>query len=190
MTRFLLPLLAILALTAAPPAMAQTAGGTAAAASLAVDANAMSVEVENPPPRDYPHVGHRSPVTFEQAVNAWAGSRFALTGAGENTLRIAVREADIVEKVLPVKKGIAGWFRKDQSAEFTATLTLAVTLIDANGQPQGLAEARSMHSTTIAEGTTDAEKQAVWQEMVRRTLANLDRELEPRIREALAGRAR
>ena len=84
-----------------------------------------------------------------------------------------------------VKKGIAGWFRKDQSAEYTANLDISVVLVDANGQQQGSAEAKSLHSTTVPEGTTDAEKQAVWMEMMKRVFANVDRELQPRIRQTI-----
>jgi hypothetical protein len=150
-----------------------------------IDANSMVVEIQKQPPKEYPHVGYRAPIPFEEAVNLWAKSHFELTGAGENTLRITVREADIVEKLLPVKKGIAGWFRKDQSAEYLATLDISVMLVDANGQQQGSAETNARHSTTVPEGTTEAEKQALWMEMMKRVFANLDRELQPRIRQTL-----
>jgi hypothetical protein len=152
---------------------------------IRIDANSLVVEIQKQPPKEYPHVGYRAPVSFEQAVNMWASSHFELTGAGENTLRIVVREADIVEKLLPVKKGIAGWFRKDQSAEYTANLDISVALVDANGRQQGSAEARTFQSTTVPEGTTDAEKQAVWMEMMKKIFDNLDRELQPRIRQTL-----
>ncbi|MCC6912266.1 MAG: hypothetical protein IT566_01080 [Rhodospirillaceae bacterium] len=153
---------------------------------VALDANTMAVEVRKRPPAEYPHVGHRAPVPLEQAINMWAKSRFALTGAGENTLRVTVREADIVEKLLPVKKGIAGWFRKDQSAEYALNVDIAVELIDANGRQQGTASATTSNSTTVPEGTTDAEKQAVWAEMMKKAFDNLDRELLPRVQQTLA----
>lgn len=187
------PLLIVgLAVLAAPAVLVAQTGSPAMfqdVAPIAIDANSMVVEVQKRPPTEYPHMGHRTTITFEQAVNLWAKSHFELTGAGENTLRITVREADLVEKLLPVKKGIAGWFRKDQSAEYTATLDLSVALIDANGQPQGSAEAKSLHSSTVPEGTTDAEKQALWAEMMKKMFENVDRELLPRIRQTLASRA-
>lgn len=189
MKRMFLSILAFAAALIAAPALVSAQSESPALfqniSPIAIDANAMVVEMQKQPPREYPHVGHRAPVTFEQAVNMWAKSHFELTGAGENTLRIIVREADIVEKLLPVKKGIAGWFRKDQSAEYTANLDILVTLIDANGQPQGSAEAKTLQSTTVAEGTTDAEKQVVWMDMMRKMFDNLDRELQPRIRQTL-----
>lgn len=153
---------------------------------IAIPANAMVVEMQKQPPKEYPHVGHRTPITMEQAVNMWASSHFQMTGAGENTLRVTVREADIIEKLLPVKKGIAGWFRKDQSAEYVATLEIVVALVDANGRQQGSAEAKTMQSTTVPEGTTEAEKQALWTEMMKKAFGNLDRELLPRARQMLA----
>jgi hypothetical protein len=192
MRRILLPLLAGLALLSAPAAIAAEeprAGLFQELPPVGIDANSLVVEMQKQPPREYPHMAHRMPVTFEQAVNLWAKNRFELTGAGENTLRVTVREADIVEKLLPVRKGIAGWFRKDQSAEYTATLDISVALIDANGQQQGSAEAKSLHSSTVPEGTTDAEKQALWTEMMKKMFENIDRELQPRIRQVMGSRA-
>jgi hypothetical protein len=187
MTRSLFSVIAVAIALVATPAvlLAQGTSLFQDAAPVRIDANAMVVEMQKRPPKEYPHVGYRAPIPFEEAVNLWAKSHFELTGAGENTLRITVREADIVEKQLPVKKGIAGWFRKDQSAEYAANLDISVMLVDANGQQQGSAEAKTLHSTTVPEGTTEAEKQAIWMEMIKRVFANLDRELQPRIRQTL-----
>lgn len=189
MKRIVMSVLVCFGALAATVAAAQTTAATLLepATPLKIDANRLVIEMQAQPPKDYPHVGHRAPVTFEQAINTWANSRFELTGAGENTLRVTVREADIVEKVLPVKKGIMGWFRKDQSAEYTANLDVVVSVVDANNQQLGQAEARSMFATTIEEGTTDAEKQDVWQDMVKRLLGNVDRELQSRIRQVMTG---
>jgi hypothetical protein len=189
MKRLILSALAAVTLLATAPltafAQAQSPALFQDVAPTTIDANNMVVEMLKQPPNEYPHMAHRSPVSFEQAVNLWARSHFLLTGAGENTLRVTVREADIVEKLLPVKKGIAGWFRKDQSAEYTANLEISVALIDANGQQQGSAEAKTMHATTMPEGTTDTEKQALFLEMIKKAFANLDRELQPRIQQTI-----
>lgn len=192
MKRFIISALAAAALAVAPTtphAQSESPALFQNVTPIVIDANSMVVEVQKRAPTDYPHVGHRVPITFEQAVNLWAKSHFELTGAGENTLRVTVREADIVEKLLPVKKGIAGWFRKDQSAEYTATLDIAVALIDVNGQQQGSAEAKGLNSSTVPEGTTDAEKQALWTEMMKKIFENIDRELQPRIRQTIGSRA-
>src|SRR5690606_12018358 len=79
---------------------------------LGVDATALDVRIENRPAEEYPQVGHLSPLTFERALHAWAGKRFNLTGASVNTLRVTMRQGGIVEKLLPVKRGIIGWFKK------------------------------------------------------------------------------
>ncbi len=189
MKRLILSAIAVTALLTVAPLTAVAQAESPAlfqdVAPTTIDANKLVVEMQRQPPSEYPHMAHRSPVSFEQAVNMWARSHFVLTGAGENTLRVTVREADIVEMLLPVKKGIAGWFRKDQSAEYTANLEISVALIDANGQQQGSAEAKTMHSTTMPEGTTDTEKQALFLEMIKKAFANLDRELQPRIQQTI-----
>jgi hypothetical protein len=189
MKRFYVSVLAVAALVLAAPFAAsaqETVSIFQSVTPTTIDANNMVVEVQKRPPAEYPHVGHRAPVPLEQALNMWAKSRFELTGAGENTLRVTVREADIVEKLLPVKKGIAGWFRKDQSAEYALNVDIAVVLIDANGREQGTASATTSNSTTVPEGTTDAEKQVVWAEMMKKAFENLDRELLPRVQQTLA----
>ena len=189
MKRFCVLVLAIAALVLVTPLTASaqdTVNIFQSVAPTTIDANTMAVEVQKRPPAEYPHVGHRAPVPLEQALNMWAKSRFAMTGAGENTLRVTVREADIVEKLLPVKKGIAGWFRKDQSAEYALNVDIAVVLIDANGRQQGTASATTSNSTTVPEGTTDAEKQLVWAEMMKKAFDNLDRELLPRVQQTIA----
>ena len=85
-------------------------------------------------PTSYPYVTNRAPVTYEQAVKAWAAQRFNLTGGTPDVVRVTLRTGSIVEKLLPVHTGISGWFHKDQSAEYTGTLDILIEIVDANGQ--------------------------------------------------------
>jgi hypothetical protein len=156
------------------------------ASSLSTDASGMTFEVRGRPPREYPHVGHRAPFTFEQAARDWAGQHFSLNGNSVNSLRITMREGDIVEKLLPVKKGIKGFFTKDQAAEYEGRIDLEIAVVDPNGRVLAQAEGKAWHTRTIAEGATEADKQAAWAEMIMKTFDDLDLELQPKIRSALA----
>lgn len=156
------------------------------ASSLSTDAAGMTFEVRNRPPREYPHVGYRAPFTFEQAARDWATSHFSLNGNSVNTLRVTLRDGDIVEKLLPVSKGLKGLFTKDQAAEYEGKLEIEVAVVDPNGRILAQAEGKAWHSRTIAEGATEADKQAVWAEMIKKTFDDLDVELQPKIRTALA----
>lgn len=153
---------------------------------LNVDATALELKLGDIPPREYPHVNYRSQVRFEDAAREWAGQHFKLTGNSVNTLRITIQKGDIVEKLLPVKKGIKGWFTKDQSAEYLATLELEIAIVDPNGRVLTTASGKASTSRTVPEGTTDADKQQVWTGLIIATFDNLDTELQPQIRSVMA----
>jgi hypothetical protein len=152
---------------------------------LSVDATAIQLKGEVPP-REYPHMNYRSQVKFEDAARAWASSHFMTNGTSVNTLVINIRKGDIVEKLLPIKKGIKGWFTKDQSAAYEATLDLELAIVDPNGTVLSTASGKASTSRTVPEGTTEADKQQVWAGLIVATFDNLDNELLPQVRQAMA----
>lgn len=153
---------------------------------LSVDATSLDLKIENLPPREYPHVNYRSHVRFEDGARDWAAKRFALTGASANVLRVTVRKGDLVEKLLPVKKGIKGWFTKDQAAEYEATLDVELAIVDPNGKVLASASGKSTNTRTVTEGATEADKQQVWSGMIVAGFDALDAELQPQARQAMA----
>jgi hypothetical protein len=155
-------------------------------APLTVDATSLDLKIENLPPREYPHMNYRSHVRFEDAAREWAAGRFMLTGNSVNTLRITIQKGDIVEELLPVKKGIKGWFTKDQSADYRASLELEVAIVDPNGMVLSRAYGKSNNSRSVGEGTTEDEKQQVWTGLIIAAFDALDAELQPQLRQAMA----
>ena len=155
-----------------------------------VDATGLDLRIENVPPREYPHVGYRSDVRFDDAAKEWAKSHFMLTGGSVNTLRITIRKGDIVEKLLPVKKGIAGWFRKDQSADYEAALDIEMAVVDPNGQVLSSATGKAFNSRSVPEGTTEEDKQQVWTGLIVATFDGLDNELLPQVRKSMSAYVR
>lgn len=154
--------------------------------ALNVDATSIELKIGEIPPREYPHVNYRSQVRFEDAAREWAAVRYKMTGNSVNKLRINVRKGDIIEKLLPVKKGIKGWFTKDQAAEYIATLELDVAIVDPNGQVLATASGKSSTSRTVVEGATDADKQQVWTGLIVSAFDALDAELQPQLRQTMA----
>jgi hypothetical protein len=152
---------------------------------LNVDATSLELKIGEIPPREYPHVNYRSHVRFEDGAREWAGQHFKLTGESVNTLRITIRKGDIVEKLLPVKKGIKGWFSKDQSAEYEATLDLEIAIVNPNGQVLTSANGKATTTRTVPEGTTEADKQQVWTGLIIATFDNLDNEMQPQLRNVM-----
>jgi hypothetical protein len=155
-------------------------------AELQVDATSIEFVNDGIPPRDYPHVNHRSQLRFEDAAREWASGRFNLTGNSANRLRITIKNSDLTEKLLPVKKGIKGWFTKDQSAEYEATLQVELAIIDPNGQVLSSASGQSQNTMTVREDATEADKQQVWTGMIIAAFDLLDTQLEPQVRQVMA----
>ena len=153
---------------------------------VGVDATTLDVRIGDPASRDYPNVGYRAPVPYDQAIRTWAAQRFSLTGQSVNTLRITLREGTIVEKLLPVSTGISGWFKKEQSADYQGTLAIEVAIIDPNGKVLGSADAKSWSTQSVGKDATQSDRDAAWAYVVQSSFDNLDRELIPRVRQILA----
>jgi hypothetical protein len=149
---------------------------------------ATTLEVRNADtsPTSYPYVTNRSPVTYDQAVRAWAAQRFNLTGGTPDVVRVTLRTGSIVEKLLPVHTGISGWFHKDQSAEYTGTLDILIEIVDANGQVVGTVDGKSWESQTVREDASSTDRENAWLSVVKITFDNLDKEMIPRMRQSLS----
>ncbi|MBM3513096.1 MAG: hypothetical protein FJX59_05205 [Alphaproteobacteria bacterium] len=154
--------------------------------TFSADASALDVRIEDRPPTEYPAVGHLAATPYDQAVKIWSEKRFRLTGNSVNSLRVSLVEGRITEKVLPVKKGIKGWFKKEPATEFHAALVISIAVIDPEGRTLASAEAKSWHTTALVEGTTSAEKDAALTNLVSETFAALDREIAPQFERHLA----
>lgn len=129
------------------------------------------------PPKEYPEVSHRAAVTYEDAARAWMSRRFVSSGESVNKLRVTVTEGRIVEKILPIKKGIAGWFKKEQSTEYEARLAVNVAIVDPMGKVVASADGKAWHTLTTVEGTPPREREAAWVDMISTTFNNLDKEI-------------
>jgi hypothetical protein len=174
------------------PAVSVKAGEAPATLELAdktvvpVDAASLDLSVTDTSPREYPFIGWRVPVPYEQAARMWASQRFMLTGQSVNTLRVTMRQGNMTEKLLPVTKGIAGWFKKEQGAEYQGTLEIEVAIIDPNGKVLASADGKSWATETVAENATRADKEKAWMNVTKKTFDNLDRELIPHIQSTMA----
>ena len=152
---------------------------------LNVDATSVYVEFASASPREYPHVGYRSPVTFEDAVKNWVDSRFELTGKTVNALRVTVKEADITEELLPVKTGFTGAFKKEQAAKYEAKLEVRLQIVDPIGKVVASASSEAWNTHTVPEDATETDKQIVWVEMVKKAFDSLDQGLIPQVRQSM-----
>ncbi len=173
-----------LALSLSVSAIAQVRFADASA--YKVDATSLSIVVEDQTPRDYPQVGHLAPTTFEQATRAWVAQRFQLTGNSVNSLRITLREGRITEKILPIEKGIRGWFKKEEAVAYEGALSVEIAIVDPAGSVLSKAEASAMMTRTLIEGATRADKEATWADMIGKSFESVDREIKARLMESMS----
>lgn len=142
-----------------------------------VDATSKVIDIRDATPKTYPQVGHLSLITFEAALRNWADKRFQVTGNSVNTLRITMSEGRITEILLPITKGIGGWFKKEEATKYEAALKLEIAIVDPNGQIVSKAEASAMASQSLLEGASRDKKERAMVELVNICLNNVDREL-------------
>ncbi|MCB2107217.1 MAG: hypothetical protein KDE14_05925 [Rhodobacteraceae bacterium] len=147
-----------------------------------VDVTSLDVVIAAEPPQEYPLVGHLAPVTYSQAVRDWAAHRFDMTGNTVNKLRVTLNEGRIVETILPIKKGIRGWFKKEQAVQYDATLSVEVAVIDAVGTVLASASARAVQAQTLTEGATPDDKRAAWMHMIQATFDGIDAGIDEQVR--------
>jgi len=153
---------------------------------LNVDATSLELRIDSNPPQEYPHVNYRSNFKFEDAAREWAESHFKLTGGSVNKLLIVIRQGDIVEQLLPVKKGVKGWFTKDQAYQYVATLDLELAIVDPNGKVLTSSTGKAKSSRTLGESATEADKQQVWTDLIIKSFDALDNEMQPQLRQVMA----
>jgi hypothetical protein len=155
-------------------------------AAYKVDATSVEIVIHDQTPREYPQVGHLAPTTFEQALRGWVSQRFQLTGNSVNKLRVTLREGRITEKVLPIQKGVRGWFKKEEAVAYDGALSFEVAIVDANGSILSKAEATATVGRSLIEGATRADKELTWIDMVNTSFDNADREMKARLKEYMS----
>lgn len=169
------------------PSVAQGPVAMAFAERMVVPVDVTTIEVVNgdTSPTTYPYVGSRAPIPYDQAARAWAAQRFNATGSSVNSMRITLKRGTITEKLLPISKGISGWFKKEQNAEYTGALEVGVEIVGPDGKTLAVADAKSWASETVREDATSTDREAAWMSVIKKTFDNMDQELIPRLRQTM-----
>jgi hypothetical protein len=151
-----------------------------------VDATSLELLNRDATPKAYPQVGHLLLTGFDMALKSWANNRFQLTGNSANHLRITMREGRITETILPITKGVAGWFKKEESLKYEAALDVEIAIVDPNGVVLTKTDTSVTASQTLIEGADVPEREATWMQLVNTCFNNLDRELKSQLPQNLA----
>lgn len=158
-------------------------------APITLDAARIEVVSNYVPPLKAPNVEHRFPILPEAAMKRWAADRLRAGGAA-GAARFVITDAAVVEEPLPLSKGLAGIFKKEQAERYNATAEASLEIIDTRGLRKGFASARTFYSRTVAEDVSLNERERAWFEIVEALMLVFDSEMERNMRQYLGGSVR
>lgn len=140
------------------------------------------VDVENAyvSPATAPNVEHRFPVSPSATALNWGRDRLKPAG-GTGVVRVTVERASVVEVPLERTKGIRGAFTKDQSERYEGVITVAVRILDSNGEERAIVRASTQRSQTVPEDVSLNERDKIWFQMTEKMMATLNESLEAQI---------
>ncbi len=145
--------------------------------------NAGSVAFENryEAPFGEPNVEHLFGITPRAAVDRWSAERLVANG-GPNKATIIVEEASVVEVKLNIDDGFTGWFKTEQSERYDASLKVTLRVAEPNGAAMSVAST-IRRSITVPEGISLTEREAVWADLTKKLVNDLNAQMEVGLRQ-------
>lgn len=132
-----------------------------------------------------PQVGHDFPAPPVRAMENWIRDRLRAVGkSGE--ARVTIRDASATETKLKTEGGVTGAFKTDQAWRYDVAVEMTIKTVDPNRRLKAEASARATHKRTVPEDINLNEREAVWFEIMERTMKTFDRTLDAQIRKNLS----
>lgn len=129
----------------------------------------------------YPNVEHLFTVNPAESVRIWARDRLR-EGGGENFAEIVILDASVIEKPLPLNKGIKGAFTNEQAESYDANLAVEVKIFKpGKAIPSAKISVNVSKSTTVAENATVADREKLFNDIITDMAKSLDAQLEQNI---------
>ncbi len=180
------PLVLIVAACAPPPPAPQfpelTYGHLGA---IRLDVARVEIVVEYDPPLAAPHVEHTFPTTPAAAAERWAQDRIQAVGE-DGWARFIVRDGGVTETALDRETGLKGAITDEQSERYAGVLDVILEIRSDRGFRDAYVEARAMRTQTVSEDITVNDRRTVFFELTEALVADVNSQLEDRIREHLA----
>lgn len=158
-------------------------------APINLDVASVEVQSKYRAPLAYPHVEHQFPTPPEKALKNWAADRLKAVGR-QNTARLTIHEASVVETKLPVDKGFTGFFKKEQAERYEAKLEATIEIVDSRGVNLGFVEARVSRGRTLGEEVSLNQRDKFFYELTEALMKDMSAELEKNLRTHLGTWAR
>lgn len=132
-----------------------------------------------------PYIEHMLPQPPARVAERWARDRVQLDNSQNNTVRVVIKDASVIEQDIAKTPGLRGQFTNDQVARFEVSMAVTVEVRDARGFKLGEASASSKRSNTLAEKATLNDRDLLIYNLIKDTSAEIDRGLEQGIRQYL-----
>lgn len=152
------------------------------APKIALNVQAIDVFRDDEATTALPRVERYIPITFETAVRDWVKNRFTASGQIGRAV-VILKQGTMTEKVLRKKRGIEALFTYNQQYQYEGIVHVQIFIEDENGDAKGFAEGKVTRLQTIDEAASPEERQALWAEMLRAIMNDLDIEIEKHLRE-------
>ncbi|MHA1538218.1 MAG: hypothetical protein ACTSUD_11735 [Alphaproteobacteria bacterium] len=127
-----------------------------------------------------PNVEHRMKASLQAVAASWARANVRAVGT-QDRARVIVRRASIVAVTLKRKGGVSGLFRKEPSTRFDGVLALSIEVRNDKGDLLGRVSATARRSREVLEGSSEADRKALWRAMAEALVASVARELERQV---------
>ncbi len=136
------------------------------------------------PPLKSPNVEHIFTTSPAKAIRQWAKDRLRPVG-DSGTVRLVIRDASAVETRLEIRQGVRGALTKDQSERYDVELDVVLEVLDESGRQLAFANAEAMRAQTVREDISIYDREAVFLELVRLLIEDVNAQLEKNISQFL-----
>jgi hypothetical protein len=134
-------------------------------------------------PLSKPNIEHLAPVTPARHLKQWAQDRMVITQTGQRHLRMAIKDASIIEKKVTNTHGqIKDIFIKQQVAEYVGRIEVILEVFDKDPLfPASELKVELKRSLSVSQGSSLAEKEKLLHELSVQLIHDFDIEIEKRI---------
>ena len=141
----------------------------------------VKIEATGAPVTQAANISHLFPTPPDIAMRNWARDRLAARGASATATFTIVR-ADATSQKLQTDTGFTGLFKQELSDRYEVQVDAILTIVDPKTQRRGHVQAKAQHAATVREDWTLADRRRIMYELVEKTMAEFNAEMERNIR--------
>ena len=143
-------------------------------------AGSLKIVMDYKPPLKAPNVDHLFPESPANALEQWANERLKIT-RGDETVRFIITDASVIGTRLPLQKGLAAMFTKEQSERYDARIEATLEIRNKNGIRQGFVETNVKRSVTVREDANINQRELVWFKLTESIMKDFNVEMDKNI---------